>query len=1274
MSLPVQIGKKHITAAPATSIAAGLRVVASPNPFSDRVTDVELPAGPTIEELIRLAGADRALLAHAHVYIVDRAMTREAVYIPRELWRVVRPKPGMHLSIRVVASPEGGGGGGGKNPLRTILTIAVIVAAFYVGGLTALQFGGFTLPGTATTLYVGQILGAVAVTLVGNAIVNAVAPIQPAKLSEVAGLNSTTSPTLSITGSQNRIQAGAPVTTVIGEARLFPMMRIDAPPYTEAQGADQYLRQMFDLGYGPLEMGEERIGTVPLAQYEGVESDFRPGTDDDTPPTLYTNTIRQDGYSVRLTAGVPRTLVSRIDADEVTGDLSFQGLTAFDTAGNPGGRTVEVKIEYRASESGDPLTLAGVEAVSAATTSLHTHPFRIVMPARGRYDVVFTRLTADNTSTQIRDDCIVSALRTVTYSPPAIPKGRSVKTLRIRATNQLNGIVQSYNCVPRRLFPVWDGEAWSEPVFTRNPAWVALGLLRLGRRGNAKPQPDSRIDLATWLAFAQRNDVLDQNGEPMFRVSGVIDTRGTVTEVVNLILATARAWLDRTDGKLSVGWDRPQETAAQMFTSRNSWGFDYQRNFIDLPHALRGTFINPEKDWQQDEVVIYRDGFDATTATEIETIEYFLVDRASQVWRDLKYRWAEALLRPAKYFLNADMEHLQCRRGSKVRVANRLMRWGLGEGRIKALEIDGGGNVTALTLDETLLVETGRSYALRVRRADSTQIMAHVVTPGASVETRTLSLSPAIAAAEAPETGDLVEFGAAGGLETVSLIVRSIARLDDLDARLELVDEAPAVHTADQGTLPVFSAQQTFAGRLALAEPPQPTILDIVSDERAMVPSPGGGWVQGIEVLLAPQSGIAVDVGSIEGRFRRKGSAEPWSRATAPAFASRIRLAPVEEGVEYEFTLIATSAARPGVVSPATYVGSHLVMGRMAIPARPATVTLNGGILDAPGYQAPIDFLGFKVSYKLGDDRVAGGAASAHPAVPTVTLPFDVSRLPAGTVTLFIVAVDSSFNESEPAIVVKDIAGPGVDNIVEAVDFRALGWPGTLSGGEADAGDLAALNLAPFISADDAQPLVPGVDSAAYIPADEAGSFTPLVYVASFEASSAWVPARLTLERDIEGLATIEVRTDGDDGFVPADDGLPFISGDDEAPFVPDLGAWRPWPGSMDLAAQSYQFRASVAGGPARGRIRGLAAVADVIDVEEHFLNFAVAAGGTRLPLAKSYRHGVVDVGLTLLGDGGAAVSARAVIDGLAPGPLIECTSIAGALIAGHVNAHPKGY
>ncbi len=1262
---------------PRKSTHAPLRVIASPDPFLTGTIDLTLPSGGSILDIIKASGADKALIGGAHVWICDAAMTQEPVEIPRENWHRVYPKPGTVVSIRVV--PSGGGGGGGKNPLRIVLTIVVMIVAWWVGGLVA---GAMNAAGySATAASIGQGLAAAAVTLVGNAIVNAVVPVTPPKLSEMSGGFNATSPTQAISSTQNQANPMGPIPAMFGTAHMYPLFA--AVPYTEILGNEQYVRELFELGYGPVEIAEERIGAVPLAQFEGVESEFRAGHDDDAAVTLYANTIREDSYNMQLTAaGGARTLETRDGADEVSGDFAFQGLVTFDNYGNRQTRTVEVKVEYRAAGSADPFVTdgmmtadgaaveGGIYTVTAATEQIVRAPFRFKPAAQGRWEVQFTRLTADTTSTQIRDASYVTALRTITYTPPATPAGRARKALRIKATNQLNGYVQSYNCVVTRLLPTWDGAAWTAPVATSNPAWVALAILRCPRKGNAKPLADSRLDLETWLAFAERNDVPDQNGEPMYRFDGVIDTRGTVREVVNQVLATARASLAIRDGKWSVIWERPQAAAKQMFTPRNSWGFEYERTFVDMPHALKMRFVNPEKDWQKDEVIVYDDGYDETTATLFETIEQWGVVRSSQAWREGRFRMAEAKLRPGTYKLSVDVEHLQATRGDLVRVASRLMRWGLGEGRIKTMTVDGDGNVTSLTLDARLLLEAGKSYGLRIRKADGTQIIATPATPAEATETAVLALAPAIAAAEAPAEGDLAAFGEAGR-ETVDLIVRGIGRLDSNHARLHLVDAAPELQTVDTGPIPPFQTQATWPGQGANTAPAAPIVDSVVSDERAMVPAAGGGWQQFIRVSLVRKSGIAVPLDAIVAQWRRTGSGDAWSKASYPPLSAAIDLGPLEEGGTYDVQLWNVSGgARPGVPSTITTIHAHHVIGRSASPPKPVA-TLQAGTVDAPAYQAPWDLAGFRVSYKPGDDRVADGAVSLHPASPTVALPFDVSQLPDGTVTLFVVAVDTSGNESAPAIIVKDIGGPVVANVVETVDWQAQGWPGEIAGAVVDGGELAAVNLAPFVPA--SGPFVPAADSASFVPDDAEGSFAALSYTTSLDARPAWLPAQLTLSRELQGQAAIDYRTDLDDGWIAAEDESPFVPVDDGAPFVPDLGPWRPWPGAIPLEPQTYQVRLQIPGGPVQGRIRALAAVADVEDVDELFLNFAVAEGGTRLPLTRDYKIGVADVGLTLLADGGAAVSARATLDGIAPGPLIECLSGAGASVAGRVNARPVG-
>ena len=234
-----------------------LRLIACPRPFSAERIDRAVPVGGSIADIMDSLGLDPILVAHAHVWITDGAMTAEPVMVPRDRWARVRPKAGAVVTLRVA---PGKGGGGGKNPLRTILTIAVVAAAFVLGPAVGAAMG---LPTEAVifgqTINLASAIGGAAITLVGNLIVNAIAPPPRPKLAElsIGGPQSRTSPTLAITGTQNRANRYGSVPRVYGRHRVFPTLA--AHPHTEVEGDAQYLRMLFDFGYGPLELSDLRI-------------------------------------------------------------------------------------------------------------------------------------------------------------------------------------------------------------------------------------------------------------------------------------------------------------------------------------------------------------------------------------------------------------------------------------------------------------------------------------------------------------------------------------------------------------------------------------------------------------------------------------------------------------------------------------------------------------------------------------------------------------------------------------------------------------------------------------------------------------------------------------------------------------------------------------------------------------------------------------------------------------------------------------------------------
>ncbi|MBK8909043.1 MAG: hypothetical protein IPM60_14450 [Rhodospirillales bacterium] len=944
--------------------------------------------GGTVAEILADAGMDPVLAAHAHVWIGDGAMTREPVPVARQHWHRVRPKPGTVLTVRVV--PRGGGGGGGKNPLRAVMMIAVAVLAVYTGGLAA-GLMGFTA-GTTGFAVASAAVGAV-VTAVGSLIVNAIAPPPRPKLGDLSlgGPQSRTSPTLSITGTQNRTNLYGPVLRVYGRHKVFPTLA--AHPYTEVQGSDQYFRMLFDFGYGPLQLSDLRIGTVPLDQFEDVETEVRQGFGTDAPITLYSNTVREDQYSLKLTnAGGPQVLESHDAADEILLDITFHGLVRFNDKGGRASRSVTIRIEYRAAGTGDPWTLFGERTYTAATEQMVRKGERIKPATAGRYELRFTRLTADNTSTSIRDDSYVTAVRSVEYTQPVTATGRCMVAMRIKATDQLNGVVDQFSGVAEALLPVWDGNAWTAPQATRHPAWAYCDVLR--GDANRRPVADERLDLDAFKAWA--------DARPDDTFDAVIDYQTTVFELLRDIAAGGRAAFGMRDGRFSVVRDVPQTVPVQHFTPRNATGFRGLKTFVQQPHALKVRFINPDREWGQDERIVYADGYDETSATRFETLELFGCTDADLAWKHGRYHLAVSELRPETYELSCDIDHLVCTAGDLVKVSHDVPLWGGGWARVRSVATDGNGDAVSVTLDDGVAMAADKSYAVRFRLATGGSTVASVLTQ--SGETATVAFVTPIPAATMPAAGDLAMFGEAER-ESVDLLVKSIRHAGDFRATLTLVDAAPAVHDADTGPIPAYDPQITVPAPVAYQQPARPVIEAVDSGSEALTIDASGQVQSRVRVTLAPQTTALTPATSIQAQYRRDDSEEAWTLASpAPADARSILLGPVDDGVAYTIRLRAVSAS--GRASAWASV-AHTVVGKTEPPADVTGFVVN--VLSDAAHLAWDAVADLDLShYRIKFTPATSGAvwSGALDLVARIAKPATSAVVPAMAGTYLIKAVD----------------------------------------------------------------------------------------------------------------------------------------------------------------------------------------------------------------------------------------------------------------------------
>jgi len=425
---------------------------------------------------------------------------------------------------------------------------------------------------------------------------------------------------------------------------------------------------------------------------------------------------------------------------------------------------------------------------------------------------------------------IMYSITGVNNNDPVVPPKNAtlcMTAIRILATDQLNGSVDSISGTVQSVCKDYSGSGSTWNVkSTRNPASLFRYVLQ--HPANAQAVDDSKInltDLQEWHTYCKTNS---------FMFDMVILDRRSLLDVLRDICAAGRASPTFKDGKWSVIIDKPRTTVVQFFTPSNSWGFESTKALPRLPHAFRVTFNNAEKSYQPDEYIVYNDGYSSSNATLFEQLALPGVTTKNQIFKHARFHLAQLKLRPETYTLNVDMEHLLCNRGDLVRVQHDVPLWGLGSGRIKNRT-----SSTVLELDESVPMDAGVQYTIRIRLADGSSITRTVASKVSDGYYDSITLTTSVTATEAA-SGNLFMFGSLSS-ETVQLIVQSIEPMDNLSAKLTLVDYSPDVYNSDDETIPEFNSQITKPPLLSQSViTAQPTILSQISDETMiLVLSPG---------------------------------------------------------------------------------------------------------------------------------------------------------------------------------------------------------------------------------------------------------------------------------------------------------------------------------------------------------------------------------------------------------------------------------------------------
>ena len=941
-----------------------IQVLTAPliDPASGRI-DINVPDGLTLREIVGIAlpalGPDD--FQSLRVALVTE---RGSELVDPRFWSRVKPRPGVHVVIRVVP---------GKNALRSILSIVVAVAAT---ALTGGAFAGFL----GTTLGIGvnaaNALITLGVTALGNLAINALIPPPDAN-------KNTPENRYSIAGWRNRVDPDGAIPVVLGKMRYAPPFA--ARSYTEIVGDFQYVRSLFVLGDGELALSDFKIGETSLADYQNVDIEVRDGLVDDLPVRLFPRQVVEEAVGTELSRLLPRdelgevvpnepgieTPIVRVTGAEAAGASVIlawpSGLVAFDNKGRKVSEWVSVRIENRLA--GAELWQEVIEirvVASKLETFYRQHTWNF--PSRGRWEVRVTMMKDENRSSQSQSRTIWAGLQTLRPEYPLnLTTPVSVVALRIKASYQLNGQLDNFNLIAERLCLDWDvGTGTWVKRATSNPASLFRYVLQSS--ANPKPVADEDIDLeqlAEWHDFCRTKDL---------KYDRVIDTPDTTLRDVLTEVAAAGRASPRHDGiKWGVTIDRPSELVVDHINPRNSSDFTVTRSYFEPPHGIRVKFTDASNNYEQAQRLVRWPGYEGEM-TLTEQMEMIYKTDADEVYRETIRRMYEALYRPDIYQAMQDGPARVATRGDLVMLSHHVIDTVQVTGRVTAVQ----GRL--IELDELVTIEEGIQYAIRFRNFAETADFEMPDTIGSSIvslvsgtsgETSILTLN---GTGPVPKRGDLVHFGPSSE-DSLPLIVSGIEAAEESASVVRMVDAAPIIDDlVDALEIPAWSGRVGAEIDENFLLPSAPRFSSVVSRLVNL-------FAYLVEYRVEPGSGI-IAASSYEIDHRLNGS-DTWDTITIPAASGGGEIDVYSRGLVVQMRVRSISAS--GSFSPYSPV-----------------VTLTVGANDA-GIPIEMDesFIsvtpllgGMTVSFATSDDVNTTSVQIYRSRAPTLDRETDASGVP----------------------------------------------------------------------------------------------------------------------------------------------------------------------------------------------------------------------------------------------------------------------------------------
>ena len=595
--------------------------------------------------------------------------------------------------VNIVSLPLGGGGGG-SNPVRIVLTVAVIVASVYTGGAVGAAYGA----GWGAAAAAG-------VSISGGILVNTLVPTPKPTLNGMTSSSYTQSPTYSLQAQGNSARLGNPIPVIYGRHLIYPDFA--AQPYYRYQNNEQYVYQLHCIGQGSYDVEQIRVEDTPISAFKEITYKIvNPGENN----TLFNEDVvtsaevaGQELLKGVIVGGfVLNPTESEINKIEI--DVACQrGLYYANDNGGLSEKTVQWRVDARLIDDednalGDWFALA-TETLTGSTVNgvYRTYAYSV---ARGRYEVRATRLDDKDDSSRSGHELRWISAKGYVMSDKNYGNV-TLLAIVMKATDNLSQRASNLvNCVVTRKLKTWSpNSGWSGLTPTRSSAWALADILKADYGAKLT---DKSIDLN---ALYQLERKLSVRGDTF---NGVFDSKLTVYEALSRVAKVGRAVAFIQGGIVRFVRDEPKTIPVALFGPRNivknSLSIQYIMPSEDTADSVCVQYFS-EKTWKTSEIT---GTFSGSASDKTATVELFGCTNKEQAQREAVYMALANRYRRRVVTFSTELEGLIPTYGDLIAITHDMARWGQG-GEVIAR------NGLKLTLSEPVAFSDGVKNILALR-------------------------------------------------------------------------------------------------------------------------------------------------------------------------------------------------------------------------------------------------------------------------------------------------------------------------------------------------------------------------------------------------------------------------------------------------------------------------------------------------------------------------------------------------------------------------------